>query len=143
MVKFITMVAILAIWVFILRPQSLGGPAQYIVIRGTSMLPTFQNGDLVIVQSSPTYVAGDAIAYRVPSGEIGEGHVIVHRIKSGNEADGFAVHGDNNDAIEPWKPRATDIAGKMWVVVPGVGAFIAIITNRSSQAGWRRASWSP
>ena len=121
------MVAVLAIWVFILRPQSLGGPAMYIVVRGTSMQPTYQNGDLVIVQSAPVYVAGDAIAYRVPSGEIGEGHVIVHRIKGGNGTDGFRVQGDNNDAIDPWTPRATDIAGKSWVVVPGVGGFVAFI----------------
>ena len=129
------MVAVLAIWVFILRPQSLGGPAMYIVVRGTSMVPTYQNGDLVIVQSAPAYVAGDAIAYRVPSGEIGEGHVIVHRIKGGNGMDGFSVQGDNNDAIDPWTPRATDIAGKSWVVVPGVGGFIAFIHQPAVAGG--------
>jgi signal peptidase len=125
--KFGSMVAVLAIWIVILRPQSLGGPASYIVVRGTSMLPTYQNGDLVIMQSAAVYAVGDAVAYRVPSGEIGEGHVIVHRITGGNGTDGFVVQGDNNNAIDPWMPRGTDIAGKSWAVVPGAGRLIAII----------------
>jgi signal peptidase I len=125
--KFGTMAAVLAIWIVLLRPQSLGGPALYIVVRGSSMLPTYQNGDLVVMQSAPVYGVGDAVAYRVPSGEFGEGHVIVHRITGGNGADGFVVQGDNNNAIDPWMPRATDIAGKSWAVVPGLGRLIAII----------------
>jgi signal peptidase I len=125
--KFATMAAVLAIWVVLLRPQSLGGPALYIVIRGTSMLPTYQNGDLVVMQSAPSYAAGDAVAYRVPSGEIGEGHVIVHRITGGDGTDGFTVQGDNNNAVDPWMPRAIDIAGKSWAVVPGVGRLVTIV----------------
>ena len=121
------MAGVLAIWVFLLRPQSLGGPALYIVIRGTSMLPTYQNGDLVVMQPAPAYVVGDPVAYRVLSGEIGEGHVIVHRITGGDGTAGFVVQGDNNNAVDPWMPRATDVAGKAWVVVPGVGRVIAII----------------
>jgi signal peptidase len=111
----------------ILRPQSLGGPAMYIVLRGTSMLPTYQNGDLVIMRAAPVYAIGDSIAYRVPSGEIGEGHVIVHRITGGNGTDGFVVQGDNNNAIDPWMPRAGDIAGTSWLVVPGAGRVVAFI----------------
>jgi signal peptidase I len=122
-----TMAAVLAIWVILLRPQSLGGPALYIVIRGSSMLPTYQNGDLIVMQAAPVYGVGDPVAYRVPSGEIGEGHVIVHRITGGDGTIGFTVQGDNNDAVDPWMPRATDIAGKSWVVIPGVGRFIAMI----------------
>ena len=127
LLKFGTMFAVLAIWIVILRPQSLGGPALYIVVRGTSMLPTYQNGDLVIMQSAPVYAIGDPIAYRVPSGEFGEGHVIVHRITGGDGTDGFAVQGDNNDAVDPWMPRAADIAGRTWAVVPGAGRLIAMI----------------
>jgi hypothetical protein len=29
--------------------------------------------------------------------------------------------------VDPWMPRATDVAGKSWVVVPGVGRLIAIV----------------
>jgi signal peptidase len=127
LLKFASVAAVLAIWVVLLRPQSLGGPALYIVIRGTSMLPTYQNGDLVVMQPAPTYVIGDPIAYRVPSGEIGAGHVIVHRITGGDGTAGFVVQGDNNNAVDPWTPRATDVVGKAWIVVPGVGRVITII----------------
>lgn len=127
LLTFGTLAAVLAIWLVLLRPQSLGGSALYIVVRGSSMVPTYQNGDLVIMQSAPAYAAGDAVAYRVPSGEIGAGHVVVHRIAGGNGADGFVVQGDNNDAVDPWMPRATDVAGKTWLVVPGVGRLIAFI----------------
>jgi signal peptidase len=125
--KFGTMVAVLTIWVVILRPQSLGGPALYIVVRGSSMLPTYQTGDLVVMQAASDYVVGDVIAYRVPSGEIGEGKVIIHRITGGDGMNGFVVQGDNNNAVDPWTPRATDVTGKAWAVVPGAGRLVAII----------------
>lgn len=127
LVRFGVLAAVLAIWTVALRPQALGGPTLYIVVRGSSMLPTYQNGDLVIAEWSPAYAAGDAIAYRVPSGDIGEGHMIVHRIVSGDETAGFVVQGDNNNAPDPWSPRRGDIAGKALLVVPGLGRLIAFI----------------
>jgi len=127
LLKFGTMAAVLAIWVLILRPQSLGGPAMYIVVRGSSMLPTYQNGDLVVMGPAPAYDVGDIVAYRVPSGDFGEGHVIVHRLTGGDGKDGFVVQGDNNNAPDPWSPRTADIAGKAGLVVPGLGRLIAYI----------------
>ena len=62
LLKFGTMAAVLMIWIVILRPQSLGGSALYIVVRRSSMLPTYQNGDLVIMQSASAYAVGDPIA---------------------------------------------------------------------------------
>ena len=109
------------IWAVTLRPQVLGGGAMYIVVRGNSMEPTYQTGDLVIVESAATFAVGDVVAYRVPSGEIGEGHVIVHRIVSGDATTGFGVRGDNNNAPDPWTPRIDDIAGKAWY--PGAGPW--------------------
>ena len=119
--------ASLAVWVVVLRPQALGGSALYIVVRGSSMLPTYESGDLVVVQSAAAYGVGDVVAYRVPNGEIGEGHLVIHRIAGGDGAVGFAVQGDNNEAIDPWTPQSSDIAGKAWWVVPGLGRVIAFI----------------
>ena len=62
-----------------------------------------------------------------PSGDIGEGHMIVHRIASGDGTAGFVAQGDNNNAPDPWSPRPGDIAGKAWLVVPGLGRLIAFI----------------
>ncbi len=120
-------VVILAIWMVLFRPQSLGGGAMYIVVRGNSMQPTYQTGDLVIVESAPTYATGDIVAYRVPSGQIGEGHVIVHRIIGGDATAGFGVRGDNNDAPDPWSPRIGDVVGRAWLIAPGLGSLIAFV----------------
>jgi signal peptidase I len=124
---YVVLGAFLATWLVVLRPQALGGPAVYIVVRGSSMLPTYENGELVVVQAQADYAVGDVVAYRVPEGDIGEGHLIIHRL-SGREPDGrFVVKGDNNDAIDPWHPLPMDIAGKAWLSVPGVGRLVAFI----------------
>ncbi|MDQ6793317.1 MAG: signal peptidase I [Chloroflexota bacterium] len=127
--------AALAVWVEVLRPQALGGSALYIVVRGSSMLPTYANGDLVVVQSAGAYSVGDIVAYRVPNGEIGEGHLVIHRITGGDGVVGFAVRGDNNEAVDPWSPRAGEVAGRAWWVVPGLGRFVAFIHQPAIAAG--------
>ncbi|MEO7296594.1 MAG: signal peptidase I [Candidatus Limnocylindria bacterium] len=120
--------ALLAIgWLVVLRPASLGGPATYVVIRGDSMEPTYATGDLVIVQAAATYAVGDVVAYRVPDGDIGEGLVVVHRIAGGSGADGYTLRGDNNPALDPWTPRDTDVAGRVWLHVPNLGRLIAFV----------------
>ncbi len=127
LVRFGALAVVLLIWIVALRPQAVGGPTLYIVVRGSSMLPTYQNGDLVVMQAAPVYSVGDVVAYRVPSGDIGEGHMIVHRITGGDRMAGFVVQGDNNNAPDPWSPRPGDIAGKAWLDVPGLGRLIAFI----------------
>lgn len=119
--------AVLMLWAVLLRPQSLGGSATYIVVRGNSMEPTYHTGDLVIVGSASDYTAGDIVAYRVPAGEIGEGHVVVHRIAGGDPTAGFVMRGDNNGAPDPWSPRIGDVEGKAWLLVPGLGTLIAFV----------------
>jgi hypothetical protein len=41
-------------------------------------------------------------------------------------AAGFTVEGDNNPAPDPWQPRDGDVAGRLWVLVPGLGRFIVL-----------------
>jgi signal peptidase len=127
LLKYGVAAVVLGIWIVLLRPQALGGGAMYIVVRGSSMQPTYQTGDLVFVESASAYAVNDIVAYRVPSGEVGEGHVIVHRIVQGAATSGFVVQGDNNDAPDPWSPRIGDVAGKAWFVVPGLGSLIAFV----------------
>jgi len=133
--RFGLLAAILAFWTVVLRPQALGGPTLYIVVRGSSMLPTYQTGDLVVVESAAAYTVGDIVAYRVPGGEIGEGHVVVHRIAGGDPTEGFIVEGDNNNSPDPWTPRLADIAGKAWLMVPGLGRLIAYVHQPIIAAG--------
>jgi len=119
-------IGLAAAWALTLRPTSLGGPATYIVVRGDSMLPDYHSGDLVVLRAGSTYGPGDVVGYRVPDGEIGEGHVVLHRIVAGDGAGGFTVEGDNNPAPDPWQPRNRDVAGKLWVLVPGLGRLVAL-----------------
>jgi signal peptidase len=135
LVRFGLVAAVLVLWTVALRPQALGGPTLYIVVRGSSMLPTYQTGDLVVFESAAVYAVGDVVAYRVPGGEIGEGHVVVHRIAGGDGTEGFIVKGDNNNAPDPWTPRLDDIAGKAWLMVPGLGRLIAYIQQPIIAAG--------
>lgn len=118
-------VAVLLVWALALRPQALGGTALYVLVRGDSMLPTYDTGDLLIMRPSDDYAVGDVVAYRVPEGELGEGRLVVHRIVGGDAKDGFVLRGDNNPAPDPWSPRGGDMAGEPWVAVPAVGRVIA------------------
>lgn len=119
----ILLIVMFGVWFGLFRPVSLGGPATWIVIRGSSMLPVYSTGDLVIMHAAPAYVVGDIVAYRVPVGEIGEGRVVVHRL-TGVVGAGFEAIGDNNDSADPWHPVMDDILGTPWVTLPGAGRVI-------------------
>ena len=122
-------------WAMLLRPPVLGGPATYLIVRGDSMLPTYQTGDLLILHARVSYSVGDAVAYRVPSGELGAGRLVVHRIVGGDGATGYVLQGDNNPAPDPWSPMATDVVGSPWLAVPGVGRAVAVIRQPAVAGG--------
>jgi len=110
-----------------LRPVSLGGPVTYLVIRGDSMEPTFHGGDLVMVKAGEPYAIGDIVAYRVPAGEIGAGHLVIHRITGGTGEAGYLLRGDNNASVDPWTPRASDVAGRSWIAIPAAGLVMTTL----------------
>jgi signal peptidase I len=114
-------------WMVTLRPRSLGGPAQYVLVKGVSMLPRFETGDLVITHPSGSYAVGEVIAYRVPKGDIGAGAIVIHRIVGGSAARGFVIKGDNNDDADEWRPKPSDILGKAWIHAPGVGRVLTFL----------------
>ena len=111
--------SIIALWAMTLRPQSLGGPTEYVGVSGVSMTPALHNGDLAIVQRESTYEVGDIVAYRIPKGEIGGGMKVIHRIIGGNAVDGFSMKGDYNNFVDEWHPTNKQIVGKVWRNAPG------------------------
>lgn len=123
----VAMVLVAGVWFVVLRPQALGGSAVYVVVRGDSMLPTYQSGDLVVVQRAATYAIGDPVAYRVPDGELGAGLIVIHRIVGIAPDGGFVLRGDNNPAPDPWTPQPSDVVGRTWFAVGGFGAVIATL----------------
>jgi signal peptidase I len=91
------------------------------MVDGISMTPTLHNGDVAIVKKQSSYQLGDIIAYRVPVGETAAGTEVIHRIVGGNGTDGFVTRGDHNPYDDPlWRPKTTDVIGKLWFHVPHV-----------------------
>jgi signal peptidase len=120
------MLAALAGWFVMLRPAALGGPATYVMVSGTSMQPTFENGDLVVLRHQSSYRRGDIIVYEVPNGP-GTGKLIIHRIIGGDATEGFVTQGDNRDRPDEWRPVAGNVKGSLWVRVPGAGKVLALL----------------
>jgi signal peptidase len=105
-------------WALALRPQSLGGPAGYVLVSGHSMLPRYHTGDLVLVERHSSYHVGQVIAYRVPKGDPMQGAQVIHRIVGGDAKRGFVVQGDNRTAPDVWHPKQGDIVGAKALRIP-------------------------
>src|SRR5579875_1905124 len=78
--KLAALVGIAAACLWFGLPQGLGGRADWVLVSGTSMLPRLHTGDLVLVERRSSYHVGEVVAYRIRKGEIGAGHVVIHRI---------------------------------------------------------------
>src|SRR5574341_996722 len=112
------LVLLLTIWV-ILAPIQLGGQAAYVIIDGKSMEPGFHLGDLVVVRRAPTYQIGDMVAY--DNAELNR--YVFHRIidERGNH---FVLKGDNNEWTDSYQPGQSELVGKFWLHLPGVGKWV-------------------
>lgn len=119
------LVALLAL----LWPQSLGGRVAYVRVSGRSMLPTLHEQDLAVVVREPSYRVGDAVAYRVPAGDIAAGAVVIHRVVGGDGVAGFTTRGDALPAVDSWQPRASDVLGRVVLHVPRAGQALAELTR--------------
>ena len=99
-------------------PQGLGGRADWVLVSGTSMLPRFHTGDLVLVEHRSSYHVGEVVAYRVPKGQPGAGFVVIHRIIGGNGSTGWTMKGDNRTAPDLWRPTNHDVLGSKSLRIP-------------------------
>jgi signal peptidase len=111
-------VAIVAALGWFCLPQRLGGRANWVMVSGTSMLPHFHTGDLVLVERQSSYHVGEVVAYRVPKGQIGAGYVVIHRIIGGNGQTGWKLQGDNRTAPDLWYPTDHDVIGSKLLRIP-------------------------
>lgn len=119
---------------FMFWPASLGGEVSYIKVSGESMLPHFHLGDLVVMREADTYRVGDVIAYRVPDGDVGGGLVVVHRIVGGDAQHGFVTRGDNREFDDSWHPKPSDIVGREWFSLSGLGTKMGALRTPSAFA---------
>ena len=118
------LIAAAAFWILVLRPDSWGGPASYIVVSGDSMQPTYQQGDLVFALDRPSYGVGDVIVYPIPAGEVGAGKLIVHRIQAQADDQRLIVKGDNREVSDIWRPTPESVTGKVLLHVPSLGSLL-------------------
>jgi signal peptidase I len=115
-------------WV-LLAPIALGGEATYVVTDGISMQPRFHAGDLAIVHAESGYHVGEIVAYRSRLLHT----IILHRI-IGMEGDRYIFKGDNNDFVDLEHPTRSQLVGRLWLHVPGLGSHLGPLRRRGSVA---------
>jgi signal peptidase I len=98
-----------ALWWFFI-PSNIGGLTTYVITHGVSMLPLFHSGDLALVRAASHYRIGDIVAYH--SSPLHE--VVLHRIVAVHDGH-FTIKGDNNHFLDPVRPTASAIVGKLWL----------------------------
>lgn len=103
-------------------PTSLGGDTAYVIVKGTSMEPKFHTGDLAIVRTQDHYGVGDIVAYHIPKGNPGAGHLVIHRI-IGHSHGGFLMKGINRTTPDAFYPKPSDVLGRYHFLIglPGLG----------------------
>ena len=104
----------------LLAPPQLGGTTSFVVVDGTSMLPTLQGSDLVALRKASSPEVGDVVGYRSAL----LGRVVLHRITAIDDGR-YVLKGDNNSFIDPDRPLRSEIVGKVWFHVPTGGHVIA------------------
>jgi len=128
-VSVLLVIGVCVFWALFLRPQSLGGPAGYVLVSGHSMLPRYHTGDLVLVEHKSSYHVGEVIAYRVPKGDPMQGAQVIHRIIGGNAMQGFVVQGDNRTAPDTWRPKPVDIVGTKALRIPNAVVVLQFLRS--------------
>lgn len=83
----------------VLRPPGIGGTLEALMVRGSSMLPKYRDGDVIYIQRGhdgilPDYI-GEDCAVRLATGE-----TYIKQIVRGNEPGRFTLLSLNADPIE-------------------------------------------
>ena len=105
---------------FAFWPARFGGQALYVVVRGESMKPSYQQGDLLFARKSGDYKVGDIAIYRIPKGQPGAGMLVVHRIKRILPDGTYLFQGDNKNDTDDVTPDRAHLVGKPIVDVGAI-----------------------
>ena len=96
------------------------GRIRYVSTHGVSMIPTFHDGELVVVADVDTYRVGDIAAYRNP----GDGRTVLHRIVGGDTS-AWDLRGDNNESMDVAHPTSGQLLGRAVMHVAGLGRVVS------------------
>jgi signal peptidase len=110
-------------------------------VSGTSMRPTLQGGDLVVLRGvDPRALRkGDIVAVNVPKDARSQYSLpgqIVHRIvRVGHDSGGifFITKGDANAGADVFQTRPGDVVGKLSLVLPGAGYPVLFFRSRQGE----------
>ena len=117
--KVIVAVALIAVAWWAFAPTAIGGWDNYFILSGTSMLPRFTSGDLVVVRRSSSYPVGSVAAYQTPQLR----SPIMHQIIAARDGR-FTFKGENNDFVDPSRPTGSEIVGKLWLDLGRTGGIL-------------------
>ncbi len=113
-----------AVFWFMAGPAQLGGPANYVIVDGPSMEPTYQDGDLVITRAKESYAIGDVVAY-LP--DIGQRFPVIHRIVEIAGESQYVTQGDNRAEVDGWLATDANIFGAEWLHIPYAGTVLVYL----------------
>jgi signal peptidase I len=123
-------VAASVLWLALAPPQ-VGGATSFAVVDGSSMLPSLQRNDLVLIRKASTYRVGDVVAYRSDLIH----RVVLHRIVA-IHGGRYTFKGDNNSFLDPEQPTSGAFVGKKWTVLPGAGRVVNALHSPLVAAGF-------
>lgn len=123
-IRFVRRLAIFAVLALVLLgaqllPQQLGGAMSYAITQGTSMLPRYHAGDLVILRREPSYHVGEVAAFHNQQLHV----IVLHRIVAIRDRR-YVFKGDNNSWVTTYEPTKSQIVGAEWLHLPGAGHVI-------------------
>lgn len=122
-VQWLTLIAAIPL-LWLIWPAWLGGANSIVVVSGSSMLPTYENGDVLVVRTGSPDV-GDVIAFRVP-GRAGQ---IVHRVIERRPDGTMLVQGDNRITPDLPLPSDADVVGVVAIHVPHGELLVRVLTS--------------
>lgn len=112
----------------------LGNEYPLVVVEGTSMQPTFYDGDLLLVRGVEDKHRVEVLEIIVFYEPRNRDRLIVHRVVNrtiSSTTVEFQTKGDNNPTRDPWRVREADLVGVVIGRVPAVGSVILIIQSPS------------
>ncbi len=116
----------LAFGINIVLGQALSTDMPVVAVESNSMVPTFYQGDILIIQGAQppeeyknTLAIGDVIVFSVEGRDV----PVVHRIKQINPDGSFQTQGDANTGQHPFEKSIVpgQIHGKVVMIIPYLG----------------------
>ena len=107
----------------------------FMAVSSSSMSPTLNYGDLVIVRKeAPERIeVGEIIAFNVPIPyDRAAPSPTIHRVAWKENENGqtyFKTKGDGNQGEDPWKVSGKELIGKCFLRIPYVGLFILYLRS--------------